>query len=310
MSVMPLGKTTAIPQRYAPQSLYAIARADARAALSLSAPLPFSGVDIWTAWELTWLQPGGVPQAAIGEFRIPADSPRLVESKSMKLYLNSFAMSEFASADAVREVIANDLGACTGADVNVRIAALNALDALAAAGEPPAYAALPGDSIDTQAIDIANGDLQNGSEPDPTLLCLASGGANGQGNVDNGGNVNEQTGEMGGNADNAAVKETLHSHLLRSLCPVTGQPDSGSIIIAYEGAAIDRAGLLRYIVSHRQHQAFHETCMEGIFIDILRRCKPRSLSVHARYQRRGGIDINPYRCNDNSTPDNLRLWRQ
>ena len=270
MTELPLGKTTTAPERYAPESLYPIARADGRDSIGLGEPLPFRGFDIWNAWELTWLGPGGLPHVAIAEIRVPVESPNIVESKSMKLYLGSFAMSEFETANQVRDAIARDIGACVGAAVDVEV------DAVAVSAGRRSHR-LPGKTLDRQKVECENWDVH----PD----ALSADG-------------------------DSYVSETLNTDLLRSLCPVTGQPDSGSVQITYEGPRIDRAGLLRYIVSYRQHQAFHEACVERIFVDILQRCKPVGLTVYARYQRRGGIDINPFRSNFESTPQNLRLWRQ
>lgn len=263
----PLGKSTIYSSQYDPELLFAIARAESRAQLNLSGALPFTGVDIWNAWELTWLNDSGVPQIAATEFRVPFDSPNLIESKSLKLYLNSFTMSRYASAEHVRATIAADLSACVGANVEVR---------LLAAGDETALHSFDGfciDMIDTQC-DVF--------DVDASFLSVGK----------------------------DVVTEDLHSHLLRSLCPVTAQPDIGSILISYSGPQIDRAGLLRYIVSFREHNDFHEACVERMFNDIQNRCRPSELSVYARYQRRGGLDINPFRSSRAINPVNTRLWRQ
>lgn len=270
MTELPLGKTTSYPDRYAPDVLCRVERADNREQIGLGAALPFSGVDIWNAWDLTWLGPGDQPRAAAAEIRIPADSPGIVESKSMKLYLGSFAMSGYASADDLCEVVAADLGACVGADVAVRVESLHA-------AAPPGVQRLPGESLDTMNVPCSAWQV------DADLLAS--------------------------DAD-TVVSEDLHTDALRSLCPVTGQPDLGSVLIRYQGPRIDRAALLRYIVSYRCHQDFHENCVERMFVDIVRHCAPHKLSVYARYQRRGGIDINPFRSNFEDNADNLRLWRQ
>jgi 7-cyano-7-deazaguanine reductase len=201
---------------------------------------------------------------------VPASSPKIIESKSLKLYLNSFAMTRYASASDIAETIEQDLSDTVGADVAVHIQRPSETDA-------SAVAQLPGDSLDDQQISC------DSYEVDATQLST--------------------------NADDI-VTESLNSHLLRSLCPVTSQPDTGSLLFSYTGPRIDRAGLLRYIVSYRRHQDFHETCVERMFLDILERCKPEKLTVYARYQRRGGIDINPFRSNHETEPRNLRLWRQ
>jgi len=267
---MPLGRATAYPDQYSPELLYAIARTDSRAALDLGAELPFHGTDIWNMWELTWLDTGGLPHTATAEISVPASSPNIIESKSLKLYLGSFAMSRFASAADVAAAMAGDLSAIVGTDVNVHIHPPFSTDAAT-------VASLAGHSLDSLSVDCAVYDV------DPTLLS----------------------------ADKSDfVTEDLKSHLLRSLCPVTNQPDSGSVMISYKGPRIDREGLLQYIVSYRQHKDFHESCVERMFMDILARCQPEKLTVYARYQRRGGIDINPFRSNFESSPPNPRLWRQ
>jgi 7-cyano-7-deazaguanine reductase len=267
---IPLGRITAYPEQYSPGLLYAIARTDSRAALSLGDELPFHGTDIWNAWELTWLDSGGLPQIAMAEMHVPADSSSIIESKSLKLYLNSFAMTGYASSNDVAETIEQDLTDCAGADVSVRLLPPSVTD-----GASPAR--LPGDSIDTTSVRCEVYDVDAGllhADPDHV------------------------------------VAEDLYSHLLRSLCPVTSQPDSGSVMISYRGPRIDREGLLRYIVSYRQHNDYHESCVERMFVDILEHCKPEQLTVYARYQRRGGIDINPFRSNFEHDPPNTRLWRQ
>lgn len=264
----PLGRQTGYPDRYAPELLHAIPRADSRDAIGVGDALPFYGVDIWNAWELTWLGQNGQPRVAAAELRVPADSPRIVESKSLKLYLNSFSMSRYDAPGNVARAIRKDLKRSTGAAVDVHLYSAPPADGIAA---------LPGATIDTLDVDCS------AYEVDATLLSS---------------NPNE----------NAA--ETLCSDVLRSLCPVTGQPDTGSVMIDYTGPRIDRAGLLRYIVSYRQHGDFHEACVERIFVDVQARCRPERLAVYARYQRRGGIDINPFRSSSDVRPDNLRLWRQ
>ena len=265
-----LGKDTEYPDEYAPELLDPIARADSRMPLGLGAELPFSGVDIWNAWELTWLAGNGQPRAASAEFRVPADSEFIVESKSLKLYLNSFAMSRVDSADDVAGRIRGDLARAAGADVEVAVRG-------AAATEGGTAAVLPGTLLDTASVEC------DAWQVDAGLLAADS---------------------------ERRISETLHTHVLRSLCPVTAQPDTGSLLIDYEGPAIDHAALLRYIVSFRRHQDFHEACVERIFLDLVQCCEPERLSVYARYQRRGGIDINPFRTNVDEAPENLRLWRQ
>ena len=266
----PLGRQVDTPDRYAPERLYAIPREEGRETLRLDAGLPFGGTDILNAWELTWLDPHGMPRCAVAEIRVPAGSPRLVESKSLKLYLNSFAMTEYANADDVAQTITGDLSEAAGDEVSV------ALRQYPGAGFAAA-AELPGESLDTLQTRCDARDV------DPQVLTA-------------------DRGEI--------VSEALHSHLLRSLCPITGQPDMGSVLVVYDGPRIDRMALLRYIVSFRRHRAFHEACVERMFVDVLRRCCPERLTVYARYLRRGGIDINPFRSNFETRIANMRLARQ
>ncbi|MCH7822631.1 MAG: NADPH-dependent 7-cyano-7-deazaguanine reductase QueF [Proteobacteria bacterium] len=266
----PLGKPAAYPRQYSPESLHAIVRSDDRAALGIADDLPFHGCDLWNAWELTWLSSGGLPQVATAEIRVPVESPNIIESKSLKIYLNSFAMTNYSSIDAVAKAIAHDLGTCTGASVDVRL-----LEPSSAAGIK--FESLPGDCLDSRNLRCDKWDVDAG------LLQSAT---------------------------DDVINEQIHSHLLRSLCPVTNQPDFGSVAISYHGPRIDRDSLLRYIVSYRQHHAYHESCVERMFLDIEERCEPDQLTVYARYQRRGGIDINPFRSNFEPDPPNGRLWRQ
>jgi 7-cyano-7-deazaguanine reductase len=264
-----LGKATAYAERYDPGLLFPIPRAANRAALGLGAELPFHGVDLWNAYELSWLDMRGKPRVALAEFRVPADSPSIVESKSFKLYLNGFAQERVAGAEALAETLRRDLSAAAGAPVAVAISAASA--------RGHAVADLEGESIDGLELDI-----DDYGPPRPEYL-----GAGGP-----------------------VVEEALVSDLLKSNCPVTGQPDWGSVRIAYRGPAIDRAGLLRYLVSFRGHSEFHEHCVERIYTDISRRCKPERLSVYARYTRRGGLDINPFRSSEPAVPGNPRGARQ
>jgi 7-cyano-7-deazaguanine reductase len=266
----PLGQATAYPEQYSPDLLYAIARIDARSALGLDGDLPFHGADIWNAWELTWLDNNGLPQIATADIIVAADSINIVESKSLKLYLGSFAMSRFESSTDVGEVLTRDLTACCGADVYVALHTPSSADRAI-------VSRLPGNCLDSMAVSCES------FEVDPALL---------------------------GADESDLVAEDLHSDLLRSLCPVTGQPDIGSVFVSYRGPRINHEGLLRYIVSYRQHQDFHEACVERMFMDIRDRCGVDQLTVYARYQRRGGIDINPFRSNFEATAPNTRLWRQ
>lgn len=266
----PLGVASEYPQTYAPEQLFAIARAESRATVGLGNDLPFHGTDIWTAWELTWLDANGLPQVAIAEIRVPAESPNIVESKSLKLYLNSFAMTHFESLQAVTRTLCADIGTCIGSPVDVRLDRPQTM-----AGKKTGI--LDGDCLDDRPLHCDSWEVDAG-------FLVAD--------ID------------------TEVSESLHSHLLRSLCPVTHQPDSGSVLISYRGPRIDRDGLLRYIVSYRQHADFHECCVERMFLDIMARCAPTELTVHARYQRRGGIDINPVRSSVETAAEIPRLWQQ
>ncbi len=268
----PLGKSSAYVATYSPEQLFPIPRAPKWAELGLTAEtLPYGGVDIWNCYELSWLLPSGKPVVAIGEFSIPADSPNIIESKSFKLYLNSLNQSVFESRQALVDVMARDLSAAAGKPVGVR---LRTLDEVAEEG----IAALDGLCIDDLDVTIEDYD-----SPRPELLRSDSG---------------------------RQVEERVYSHLLKSNCPVTGQPDWGTVVIEYRGAALDHGSLLAYLVSFRQHADFHEQCVERIFLDLQRLLTPNRLSVHARYVRRGGLDINPYRSTHDVLPDNGRQVRQ
>jgi 7-cyano-7-deazaguanine reductase len=259
----PLGKTTTYASQYAPELLFPIARQQKRDELGITAgTLPFTGEDLWNAYELSWLDSKGKPVVAIGTLRVPADSPQLIESKSLKLYFNSFNQTTFADLDSVSALIQRDLSTAAGAPVKVELHALHAA--------PQARIAYPaGILLDT--LDIA---------------C----------------NIYQPAARLLSTLDGPAVEETLYSHLLKSNCLVTGQPDWAMVVIRYRGQAIDRAGLLRYLVSFREHNEFHEQCVERIYCDIQRQCHPSALAVHARYTRRGGLDINPFRTSGDFTP--------
>jgi 7-cyano-7-deazaguanine reductase len=269
----PLGKPVSYIDHYDPTLLFPIERAAAREAIGVPAHLPFFGTDIWNAYELSWLNQKGKPQIAVATFIVPAESPNIVESKSFKLYLGSFAQTAFDSIDDVRAAIRKDVSAVCGANVSVQLVA-------------PYEFALKLKMEEFEGLSLDRLDLDaDAYSPDPSLLRASF--------------------------DDAPVDETLFSNLLKSNCPVTGQPDGGSVQIRYVGAPIDHAGLLRYIISYREHTGFHEQCVERIFMDVMRECKPQRLAVYARYTRRGGLDINPFRTNFNlPLPDNARLARQ
>ncbi|HEY4529063.1 MAG TPA: NADPH-dependent 7-cyano-7-deazaguanine reductase QueF [Luteimonas sp.] len=256
----PLGREVAYPRAFDPSLLFPIPRAQGRAALGLEgAALPFAGHDRWHAYELSWLDGRGRPMVETATFLVPADSPHLIESKSLKLYLNSLNGSRFDSRAEVLARIVADLSAAAGAPVTV------------AFGLPPVDAgngAMPG-APEPVSLDLLEVECSAYDTPDPGLLAT-----DGTGHAD----------------------EVLHSNLLKSNCPVTGQPDWASVRIAYSGPRIDHEGLLRYLVSFREHAGFHEQCVEQVFTDILARCRPDALSVEARYTRRGGLDINPWRA--------------
>jgi 7-cyano-7-deazaguanine reductase len=269
----PLGKATDYPDRYDASLLFAVSRAPQRAALGIEGNLPFSGWDVWNAYEITWLDLQGRPRLAIGEFRVRAESPAMVESKSLKLYLGSFAQERLASGAALGERIATDLSRVCGDEIAVVLTPSANFEAM----EPSRVAPTGTESIDETDATI------DASHPDPGLLAHAE----------------------------ASIDESLCSSLFRSTCPVTGQPDYADVFIRYRGQRIDRAGLLRYLVSYRRHAAFHEACVERIFVDIANRCRPERLSVYARFMRRGGIDINPFRSNfEAAPPANIRTPRQ
>ena len=252
----PLGKSSQYIAEYSPELLFPISRTTKWAELGLDgASLPYQGVDYWNCYELSWLLPSGKPVVAIGEFAIPADSPNIIESKSFKLYLNSFNQSQFADLVSVEQILTRDLSAAAQATVQVRLQALTQ--------QPQARIAYPpGELLDD--LDISC----NVYAPAPELLLCS---------------------------DETPREECLYSHLLKSNCLVTGQPDWAMLVIRYRGRPIERAGLLRYIVSFRNHNEFHEQCVERIYCDLMRRCTPQELLVYARYTRRGGLDINPYR---------------
>lgn len=249
-----LGQDVVYQDQYNAQLLFAIPRQQARQALTVgSVPLD-KGHDIWNAYELSWLNEEGMPQVAVGRFTLPALSPCIIESKSFKLYLNSFNQTHFPSWNVVRETMENDLSQVADASVQVELFALSSL-------EGDAWQRLPGDCLDEQAIAMPGYDVSR-----ENLVVKKE-----------------------------KVEEVLHSHLLRSNCPMTNQPDWGSVLIQYKGFALCHKSLLRYLVGFRKHQGFHEQCVEQIFLDLAAVTQADWLSVHAFYTRRGGLDINPWR---------------
>ncbi|WP_288411206.1 NADPH-dependent 7-cyano-7-deazaguanine reductase QueF [uncultured Herbaspirillum sp.] len=273
----PLGKSSPYPTHYDPSLLFPIPRAPKRAELQISGTLPFFGADFWTAYEISWLNLRGKPQIAIASFTVPADSPNIIESKSFKLYLNSFNQERLESSEQLLDKLRTDLSAAAGANVQVSLTESAQFGQLQ-------FGELSGLLLDRLDVDI---------EP-------VSGAAHPDGS------------QLRANTEEATVEETLVSHLLKSNCPVTSQPDWGSVQIHYVGAPIDQERLLKYIIGFREHNEFHEQCVERIFTDILRHCKPQKLAVYARYTRRGGLDINPWRSNFSSAkpPSQLRNARQ
>lgn len=272
LTSLTLGKSTDYRDTYDAGLLQGVPRSLNRDPLGLHADtLPFHGADIWTLYELSWLNAKGLPQVAVGHVELSHTTVNLVESKSFKLYLNSFNQTRFGSWEDVRHTLERDLSACAQGDVTVSLYRLDEIE-----GQPIAH--FHGTCIDNQDIEIDNYQFN----ADYLLNSTGS----------------------------KKVEETLVSHLLKSNCLITHQPDWGSVQIEYRGPQIDREKLLRYLVSFRHHNEFHEQCVERIFSDILRFCQPESLSVYARYTRRGGLDINPWRSNTDFVPAIGRLVRQ
>ncbi|GAB3659664.1 NADPH-dependent 7-cyano-7-deazaguanine reductase QueF [Ramlibacter alkalitolerans] len=273
-----LGKPVRYADQYDASLLFPISRAPKREELGLAGAPPFFGADLWTAFELSWLNPRGKPQVAIAHFTVPCETPNIIESKSLKLYLGSYSGTPFASPDEVRHRLRTDLseavwrGAPAPATIGVKLLLPELFD------QEPVQEL---DGLNLDRLDIECTDYM----PAPQWLKTVAG--------------------------EPPVEEVLTSNLLKSNCLVTGQPDWGSVQIRYTGAQIDQEGLLRYLVSFRNHNEFHEQCVERIFMDIWRRCKPSRLAVYARYTRRGGLDINPLRTSHPlQLPANTRTARQ
>ncbi len=273
-----LGQASAYVDQYDAGLLFPLPRETKRREIGITGSVPFLGADLWTAFELSWLNPRGKPQVALAHITVPCESTHIVESKSFKLYLNSFNNTAFASADSVRDRIRSDVstaiwhGGPMQSSAGVKLLLPEQL-------EREKVQELAGLSIDRLDVECTR------YQPAPELLSAAF--------------------------DEKPVDEVLVSHLLKSNCLVTGQPDWGSVQISYSGPQIDQAGLLQYIVSFRNHNEFHEQCVERIYMDVLARCKPTKLAVYARYTRRGGLDINPWRTSHpQSPPANVRTARQ
>jgi 7-cyano-7-deazaguanine reductase len=279
-----LGKASAYADEYDASLLLPIARAGKREEIGVGTQAPFLGADMWTAYELSWLNLRGKPQVALAQVVVPCETPNIIESKSFKLYLNSFNNTRFADASDVLARLRADLSE----------AAWRGAVLPATASAPPSVGVklmLP-DMFDREPLQELDGlnldrlDVEcTRYTPAPDLLTA--------------------------NTDEAPVSEVLTSHLLKSNCLVTGQPDWGSVQISYTGPQIDQEGLLQYLVSFRNHNEFHEQCVERIFMDIWNRCKPSKLAVYARYTRRGGLDINPFRTSyPQALPPAVRTARQ
>lgn len=251
----PLGEKTVYPDSYDASLLYPIPRELSREPLGLKDDLPFDGNDLWTAYEISWLDKGGKPQVRIGHFIFPCTLPFIIESKSFKLYLNSFNQTCFDSEEQVVETLKKDLLACAGGDISIDLLSLDNIEKNAV--EPPEGTCL--DNIELPVSTYA---------PSPSVLTVDEG---------------------------QQKHEVLYSHLLKTNCPVTGQPDWATVFVEYEGASIDPQSLLAYLISFRNHQDYHENSVESLFVDIKRECKTTYLAVYARYTRRGGLDINPFR---------------
>ena len=267
-----LGKQVDYEFEYNPGLLQGVPRSLSRDTLNLAGSgLPFDGIDTWTGYELSWLNLKGKPNVAILECHVPITSKNLIESKSFKLYLNSFNQTKFASAEDVRQVLQADLSACAGEPVEVKLIL------------PEQFSSLQFQEFTGTLLDSLDVEIDQYS-PNTQYLTVAK--------------------------SEAGVQETLVSHLLKSNCLITSQPDWASIQIRYEGKAIEHEGLLKYLISFRQHNEFHEQCVERIYNDIMKHCQPDKLTVCARYTRRGGLDINPFRSNYEAPYANHRQARQ
>ena len=272
LSEIPLGKQSEYPQDYDASLLFPVARQVKRDELHITGVLPFCGEDVWNGYELSWLNLRGKPVVALGRFRVPSDSEFLIESKSFKLYLNSLNQCHYADFNQVKELLQRDLSAVAAAPITVELFAVDDI-------QQWQVERLSGYCLDELDIDVEHyqlkADLLDGAA-DPSSI----------------------------------VTETVHSHLLKSNCLITSQPDWASVWIDYQGAKIDQETLLAYLISFRQHNEFHEQCVERIFTDLMRYCQPEKLTVYARYTRRGGLDINPWRSTYLTEAPSWRLSRQ
>jgi 7-cyano-7-deazaguanine reductase len=279
---VPLGKDVAYPKGYDASLLFPMPRLDARltlgltslpsSATTLSSALPFKGFDLWNAYELSWLNPKGLPKVALLRLKVPCTSPNIIESKSLKLYLNSFNQTRFETVHHVFDLLRKDLALAIGAELELELVGPDQF-----ANEK--IAEFSGVDLDKLDVEI------DCYQPDAAILKLQ-------------GDISATVGaeETAGVVERTSISEKVFSRLLKSNCPVTDQPDWACVQIEYTGPVINHASLLKYIVSYRLHNGFHEHCVEKIFVDILKQCSPTSLSVYARYTRRGGLDINPWRA--------------
>lgn len=269
-----LGKATDYSSEYDPSLLQGVPRSLNRDDLDIDqSNLPFFGEDVWYGYEVSWLNAKGKPVVAVAEFSIPCTSDNLIESKSFKLYLNSFNQTRFEREQDIKARMIEDLSKTANAPVGVTLSAVDNCPALAIAESDATC-------IDHHDIEIDQYDYQ------PSLLASPE------------------------TESEPAVSEQLVSHLLKSNCLITNQPDWASVYISYTGAKINQEKLLKYLISFRDHNEFHEQCVERIYCDIQQYCQPTSLTVFARYTRRGGLDINPYRSSAPSKAPNLRTLRQ
>ena len=281
-----LGKASAYVDQYDSSLLFPLARQAKRSEIGITDAAPFFGADIWTAYELSWLGPRGKPQVALAHITVPCESTNIIESKSFKLYLNSYNNTRFRDAEAVRERLRADLSEAVWRDTGIESTAsstpassIGVSILLPEQFDRESVQELDGLSLDRLDVECSR------YTPAPELLHVT--------------------------ASEAPVTEVLTSRLLKSNCLVTGQPDWATVQISYSGAQIKQEGLLQYLVSFRNHNEFHEQCVERIFMDIWTRCQPIKLAVYARYTRRGGLDINPFRTSyPQALPRNTRTARQ
>ncbi len=272
LSALKLGQKTEYKSEYDPNLLQPVPRKLNRDGLGITDVQPFNqGADIWTCYELSWLNLNGLPQVAIADVAVDFQSENLIESKSFKLYLNSFNQSKFASLEQVEQVLAQDLSRCASGQVSVKVRKLSEYT-------QQSIVDFEGECIDEQDLKIDSYQFSNE--------------------------------HLAGIAEDEVIDETLVSHLLKSNCLITSQPDWGSVQIHYVGKKLNREKLLRYLISFREHNEFHEQCVERIFTDLMQFAQPEKLTVYARYTRRGGLDINPFRSNFEPLPKNLRMARQ